>query len=166
MGAHRMTYTAQHRTASDTQVGYRTESQLVRALVGGLRVESGPFGPLALSREFFYQRGRTDLVGVCAKGSVFAFEAKLTKWRAALQQAYRNTCFAHVSYVVLPWRTAKLAQRFSAEFDRRRVGICTVQAGSVVVLHEARLSDPIEPWLSELATAKARRRGRHRAAVA
>jgi hypothetical protein len=150
--------------AAESSVGYRTERQLVKAFVGGVKLDPTPFGQLSLAQEFFYQRGRADVVGVCEKGSVFAFEAKLTKWRMALQQAYRNTCFAHLSYVVLPWPTAQLARRYAAEFDRRRVGLCAMQDGTVVVLHYARQSEPVEPWLSQVATATIRRRrGRARA---
>ena len=37
---------------------------------------------------------------------LMAFEAKLKDWRYGLDQAYRNTCFAHKSYVVVPEATA------------------------------------------------------------
>jgi hypothetical protein len=143
---------------------YRTERQLVRDFVGSVTVDHAAFGPLQLTREFFYQRGRTDVVGVCSEGTVLAFEAKLTKWRTALQQAYRNTCFAHRSYVVLPWSTAQLANQYVAEFQRRKVGLCTVRDGSVVVLQAALRSEPIEPWLSRVATSRTRRRRSHASA--
>lgn len=134
---------------------YRTERQLVLDFVRSLG--RSPWGPLAITREFDYQRGRADIVGVCSAGAVVAFEAKLTRWRTALQQAYRNTCFAHRSYVVLPWRVAQVAQKYSSEFDRRSVGLCTVHSGQVVVLHEARNVAPLQPWLTAAASSQLRR---------
>jgi hypothetical protein len=80
---------------------------------------------------------------------VVAFEAKLSRWRAALVQAHRNTCFAHRSFVVLPWLTARRAASFSGEFLRHGVGLCTIQNGRIVIMHDACPSEPIEPWLSE-----------------
>lgn len=134
---------------------YRSERQLVRDFVRSLR--QSPWGPLAVTREFNYHRGKADVVGVCDAGSVVAFEAKLTRWRGALQQAYRNTCFAHRSYVLLPWQTAQVARKYWAEFDKRKVGLCTVQSGQVVVLHEARSAAPLQPWLTAVASSQRRR---------
>jgi hypothetical protein len=134
---------------------YRSERQLVRDFVRSLA--KSPWGPLTVAREFDYQRGRADVVGVCDAGLVVAFEAKLTRWRRALQQAYRNTCFAHRSYVVLPWATAQVAQKYSAEFEKRRVGLCTVHSGQLLVLHEARNATPLQPWLAAAASSQARR---------
>jgi hypothetical protein len=84
-------------------------------------------------------------------GCVIAFEAKLIKWREALQQAYRNTCFAHRSYVVLPKDTAMLAHRYSAEFSLRGIGICYIWQEGVIVLQEAGETEPLQPWLSRQA---------------
>ncbi|MHB8141949.1 MAG: hypothetical protein ACYDHD_11990 [Vulcanimicrobiaceae bacterium] len=101
--------------------------------------------------EFNYQRGKTDIVLLTEDGRIVAFEAKLTRWRAALHQAHRNRCFAHETYVVLPSETAIRAFRHREEFSRRRVGLCSVQDGKLVVLQLAASSAPIEPWLTEQA---------------
>jgi hypothetical protein len=79
---------------------------------------------------------------------LIAFEAKLTDWKTALQQAYRNTCFAHCSYVVLPSPTAFTARQYIGEFQKRGVGLCYVDGHNVVVLHESPSNQPLEPWLA------------------
>lgn len=134
---------------------YSNEHELVSDFITQLSVEGTPWGSLDIVREFSYQRGRVDLVGVSSEGDVFAFEAKLIRWRDALQQAYRNTCFAHRSYVILPWNVAQLAHRYVAEFERRRVGLCTVYDGKLLVLHDARPSEPLQRWLTDAASIQA-----------
>lgn len=123
---------------------------LVQKLLDCVRVDS-PWGPVDVGLEFFYQRGRTDVVLVDDDGSIIALEAKLYRWRQALQQAYRNTCFAHRSYIVLPEDAALLAQRHALEFSRRGIGICYVSADGVAIVQEARENTPIQPWLSDQA---------------
>src|SRR5437764_481965 len=81
---------------------YRTEAGLVRAFVSRLHADGGPWKVQGTAREFDYQRGRTDVVAVSGTGQVVAFEAKLDRWKDAMHQAYRNTCFSHLSYVLLP----------------------------------------------------------------
>jgi len=134
---------------------FRTEAELVAELVRCLE-EGGadrltPECPTVI-REFSYARGRTDLILVSQSGEIIAVEAKLTRWRTALIQAYRNTSFAHRSFVVVPWNVAQSAARHEFEFQRRNVGLCALKDGIVVSLREAERVEPIEPWL----TAKAR----------
>lgn len=126
---------------------YSSEHALVENFLGSL-ASSSPWGHVSITSEFFYQRGKTDVVAVDQTGLVIAFEAKLTKWRDALQQAYRNTCFAHRSYVVLPRKTALLAYRHADAFSRRGVGICYVDGDAVVILQDAAEESPLQPWLS------------------
>jgi hypothetical protein len=106
-----------------------------------------PWGALQIGTEFFYQRGRTDLVAVSVQGKVIAFEAKLKKWKIALQQAYRNKCFADISYVLLPKEEAKNASRYSNEFKRRDVGLCYMSDEEVNILFHAKCTEPLQPWL-------------------
>jgi hypothetical protein len=133
---------------------YVSEQALVEEFLERLTAYS-PWGDLNTGSEFFYQRGRTDVIAVDEGGSVIAFEAKLTKWKDALQQAYRNTCFAHLSYVILPKKTALLAYRHTDAFSRRGIGICYVDRDTdqetVVILHDAEEAHPLQPWLSDRA---------------
>ena len=133
-------------------LAYREETQLVDDFVGCLEAESSPWGPVRVGREFFYQRGKTDIVAANEDGEVLAFEAKLVRWRDALHQAYRNTCFSHFSYIVLPMATALRAQKYHAEFERRGVGICYVADDELVILHQAPKLQPLLPWLCNRAT--------------
>ena len=116
-------------------------------MIHALRSDSAPWEIRRVGSEFFYQRGRTDIVAVTEAGKVFAFEAKLIKWREALNQAYRNCCFAHRSFVVLPRDTAIRASQYCDAFSLRGVGICYVDKGRLVVLQDAKESEPMEPFL-------------------
>ena len=130
---------------------FATEAGLVDHFVLHLQAPQTPWGePLRAGTEFYYSRGRADVVGVAVDGEVIAFEAKLSRWRDALHQAYRNTCFAHRSYVLLPEDAAQRAAA-SGEFDRRGIGICYVSSDGVEVLQEAKRREPLQPWLTEAA---------------
>ena len=129
---------------------YNREQALVDDLVHHLAGPlTSPWGELMTTTEFFYGRGRTDVVALTANGEVLAFEAKLTKWRDALHQAYRNRCFAHRSYVVLPDIKAHHAARYVDEFTRRSVGICYVSEGQIMIALDAESDLPLQAWLSE-----------------
>jgi hypothetical protein len=133
----------------------RTEQALVSGFVAALSNSQTSFGDVRAAREFYYQRGRADVVAISADGEVLAFEAKLTRWRQALHQAFRNTCFAHRSYVVLPAGVASSALQYEREFQRRNVGLCAVNDERVLVLREAQSRLPLQPWLSGLAASHA-----------
>lgn len=110
-----------------------------------------PWGQLRFTREFDYARGRTDVIAVDDDHNIVAFEAKLERWRDALHQAYRNTSFAHQSYILVPEAVAARASRYAHEFGRRAVGICFIKDGTVRVGLQARDNVPVLPWLSRLA---------------
>ena len=128
---------------------YQTEAALLDDFASRLSGVDNPWGPVRVAREFFYRRGCTDLIAVTDGGHVLAFEGKLSRWRDALHQAYKNTCFADRSYVLLPKEVALLAQRYMTEFYRRGIGLCYIADGDIVVLEEARESKPLQPWLAE-----------------
>ena len=127
---------------------YPSERALVEDFVQNLRLARTPWRCMSVATEFSYQRGRTDVIALDDRGNILAFEAKLSRWRVALQQAYRNTCFANRSYVLLPRHVALHASRFLSEFERRRVGICYVDADTAHILQEAHDVDPVQPWLA------------------
>jgi len=118
---------------------FANEKLLVDRLLSLLQSQATFCGPVHVTPEFFYSRGRTDVVAVDQDATLFAFEAKLTDWKTALHQAYRNTCFAHSSYVVLPKKTALAAVKF---------GLCYVDESALVVLRASSHTEPIEPWLA------------------
>ena len=129
---------------------FENEEKMVLTFIDHLHVSSTPWGTVKVATEFFYQRGRTDLV-VVSGGNLIAFEAKLNKWRIALQQAYRNKCFADVSYVILPEREARIASRYQGEFERRGVGLCFVNSSGINIVYEADIALPLQPWLHKKA---------------
>jgi hypothetical protein len=133
------------------QSDYVNEAALVDAFLAGLRQQASPWGPVDASTEFDFQRGRTDIVAISSLGELLAFEAKLTKWREALHQAYRNRCFARRSFVVLPSSVALAATRYNEEFRRRGIGLCFMMDGHIRVLIEAVANDPWQQWLALVA---------------
>lgn len=130
---------------------FANEKLLVRNFTKFIKSGYSPWGKLKLAKEFFYQRGRTDIVALSEEGLIIAFEAKLAKWKKALEQAYRNRCFADLSYVLLPERSALNALKELEEFKRRGVGICYIDEDNIIILHDAYQEKPIQPWLKEKA---------------
>lgn len=129
---------------------YSTEQELVDIFLEQL-VCYEPWKASRFGTEFNYMRGRTDIIAITLKDEVIAIEAKLSRWRDALQQAYRNRCFADKSYVLLPLNIAEVACRHEYEFERRGVGICSLVDGRIVILKEANYDVPIQPWLRQVA---------------
>ncbi len=127
---------------------FTTEQNLVDTFVCLLDENRTPWGELRYTCEFDYSRGRTDIVAVGECDTLIAIEAKLKDWKAALQQAYRNTCFVHRSFVLLPKVTALVALRSLAEFEIRGVGLCYIEGSDLVVLQDSPVTPPLEPWLA------------------
>lgn len=132
---------------------FRSEQELVDVLLELLSSEGSPWSLSKMKTEFEYTNGRTDVIGLLGSNTVLALEAKLTKWRAALQQAYRNTCFAHQSMVVLPWKVAERASAYRHEFEQRKVGLCGVGPEGVVVFINPCGVEPVMPHLTSKALA-------------
>jgi len=127
---------------------YKTEFNLVRMFVQLLRRGLGPWGMVHVAREFRYDRGRTDVLALGEKGKhLIAFEAKLEKWRDALDQAYRNTCFAQSSYVLLPRHLALRLDKHVRDFEYRNVGLCYIDGGKISIAFVAERIAPPERWL-------------------
>jgi hypothetical protein len=131
-----------------SSTNYKLEENLVDEFVNLLGGNRTPWGKVSFSREFDYARGRTDVVAVADGDTLIAVEAKLKDWKYALHQAYRNTCFAHQSFVLLPKKVALAAAAFRAEFERRGVGLCYIDCTALVVIYNAPVSIPLEPWLA------------------
>ena len=113
--------------------------------------KSSPVRCFEITREFDYASGRTDLVGLGRRDTLHAFETKLTKWRDALKQARRNSCFAHYCYVALPECVAHLALQAREEFQRHGVGLLVLTKKQVKLAIRPRRNAPLLPWLTETA---------------
>lgn len=126
---------------------YTKEQDLVDNFIGTVECDS-PWGEILIGTEFPYSRGRADIVILSGNESIIAIEAKLTHWRRALQQAYRNSCFADENYVLLPKTVAINAFRHEQEFDKRGVGICSYHENKIEIVKVASKVKPLQPWLN------------------
>lgn len=130
---------------------FKFESTLVTNLEQILKRNDNPFSQLSLAFEFNYQAGRVDIVATNLDGQLIGFEAKLSRWRTAIHQAYRNTSFTHYSYVVLPEPIALKALKWRFEFERRLIGLCSINLTDINILIPAAKKSPLQPWLTETA---------------
>ncbi len=138
--------------AMPTVPEFALERDLVASFVSLLSTfEGAMFEEPSYALEFDYQRGRTDVVALAMDGTVVAFEAKLRDWREALHQAYRNRCFADLSYVILPMRVAERAARYEEVFSDRGVGLCCITPDGIRVLLPALHSVPLQAALKQCA---------------
>lgn len=131
---------------------YKTEKQLVKEFKGKLkRTRKKEIRCSNVMTEFNYRSGRPDIMGKNKDGVLITFEAKLVKWRDALHQAYKNTLFAHYSYVILPNTIVKSVIKYQNEFEKRRVGLCTIRNSFISIEIPAIRIDPNHYSLTEYA---------------
>ena len=134
-------------------VGFGSETELVDRVIRFLKRRESPWGRVQTLTEWDYRSGITDILARTRHREVIAFEAKLTDWRRAIHQAYRNTTFALRSYVVLPDQVARRAEGSTDLFTSHGVGLCACAARGLSILIEARESDPLMEWLTRRAHA-------------
>ena len=130
---------------------YELESDLVKDFQTIISGVHNTFTIIAVASEFNYVEGKVDLIAKNSNGDLVAFEAKLFRWRNALNQAYRNSSFAHYSYVVLPETTLENAVSCIDEFNRRGVGLCFFGLSGLRVEIPATRRNPIQPWVTNMA---------------
>ena len=130
---------------------FTTELNLVDAFVDHLESNLSPWATRAVVREFDYTSGRTDILSLSIENEIIAFEAKLSNWRKAIHQAWRNTSFANQVYVVLPRKHSLVAIKHKFEFDERGVGLCVVDESGVDIVIHCSSNQPIMPWLNRKA---------------
>jgi hypothetical protein len=133
---------------------YTLEQHLVSDFLSRLVEDFYVYGINGVATEFFYQSGCTDVVASTHSGQVIAFEAKLDRWQIALNQAYRNRCFAHQSFVVLPERTVPRTMGHWDFFVRHGIGIVSVSKTRVINVLDSQPRSPIFTWLTERARAR------------
>lgn len=129
----------------------RTEGNLVRQLITCVRAGHTPWGPLQYIKEYQYGVSRTDVLGFAAADGLIAFEAKLTRWKDAVIQAYRNRAYVDLSYIVLPPAIAEQAAAFVPSFIKYGVGLCTVVKSELKILIPGVRDQPIQGWLAQRA---------------
>ncbi len=130
---------------------FNLESDFVNEFQITLDDFNTPFSIKNYACEFNYLSGRIDIIATNKNKYLYAFEVKLSKWKDALQQAYRNSSFTHFSYVLLPSYSLKNALKFEEEFKIRRIGLCTVINFQLTIVIKAPRNKPIQPWLTSSA---------------
>lgn len=131
---------------ASTPARYPLEEYLVLDLLDVLQGSAQPWGELALIREFDFRSGRTDVLGRTSSSDLLALEVKLTRWRDAAQQAYRNTIFANYALVVVPEEVAT-SIRDKSFLEARGVGLCHLSGGALIIDVLPRRHEPLNPWL-------------------
>jgi len=127
---------------------FRSEDQLVNTFVALLKSKASPWAIGKVVQEFPYVSGRTDVV-LALEHKTVAFEAKLKDWKRGLEQAYRDTCCADESYLLLPAGNVGGAAKCLAEFSERGVGLCCVSDDAIQILLEPNHRSPLEPWITQ-----------------
>lgn len=130
---------------------YKTEQKLVTQLTKNLKSDSSPFSINNTASEFNYISGIVDLIAHSESDELVAFEAKTTRWKDALNQAYRCSSFAHFSYVVIPQSEIPRALKRKHEFELRGIGLCGVEKTVVKIELPAIKKEPLLPWLTKKA---------------
>ncbi len=130
---------------------FENERNLTQIFNTALEDEGSPFTLKCIAEEFYYKEGRTDVIISDQNDNLIAFEMKLEKWKQALYQAYRNSSFAHYSYVVVPSTTALRAAKQTHEFVRRGIGLISVDESGINIEIKAKCAEPLRPWLTEIA---------------
>ncbi len=130
---------------------FNSERNLTQVFSTALEDGHSPFVLECKAEEFNYTEGRTDVIICDRNGFLIAFEMKLDKWKHALNQAYRNSSFAHYSYVVVPSKTALRAAKREHEFVRRGVGLISVDESGINIEIKAKCVEPLRPWLTKSA---------------
>lgn len=130
---------------------YGYEKELVEAFCYHINQNKNPFKIKNIACEFNYRNGIVDILGLKGKTVLYSFEAKLAKWKNALDQAYRNSSFVNYSYVLLPENRLNCALDNKSEFLRRKVGLCTLSDKGLKILIKAPKKSSIQPWLSSSA---------------
>lgn len=133
---------------------FRYEKDLVNVFCSLISSSDSPWSQTNFTTEFIYSGGKTDILLLDKGRTLIALEAKLHRWRAALQQAYRNTAFAHESYVLLPRRTALRAVKNLDDFLKRNVGLMICDEDGIEVLLQPINVPPMQPWLCEKAVSR------------
>lgn len=103
--------------------------------------------------EFNYQNGKTDIIAQKTTNEIVAFEAKLFDIKKVINQAYRNTTFANLSYIVLPATKKNMQTKYYEEMGKLNIGLILVDEQHAWIEKEASIVEPVLPWLQKKASA-------------
>jgi hypothetical protein len=129
-----------------------SERDLVHTFMSLILERRSPFTAPRIASEFNYLNGKTDVIALGKNHRLIGFEAKMTKWKDALHQAYKNATFCHLSYVLVPAEVSTRAARARELFLQRRVGLCSLdKRGRIKIAIPAPFNRPLQPWLTKSA---------------
>ncbi|MCP5049640.1 MAG: hypothetical protein GY940_20890 [bacterium] len=128
---------------------YELEKLLVEDFSGSISQSENVFDISDFAFEFYYNSGRVDIIALTDEKELIAFEAKLTRWRTAINQAYRNSSFVHYSYVLIPANIVDNAIKHRREFERRGLGLCSISPDRISIEISAPHKKPLLPWLTQ-----------------
>lgn len=125
---------------------FASEAALVDCFVEALRLGETCWRSVEVLTEWDHQAGIVDVLARTGQNALVAFEAKLSDWKRAFHQAYRNSSYANRVYVVMPRETVHRALPYRADFERRGIGLCSV-AEKVYVHIRAEEQVPLRSWI-------------------
>ncbi|HOI29927.1 MAG TPA: hypothetical protein PLZ15_09245 [Melioribacteraceae bacterium] len=121
---------------------FKEEIHLVNKFCKNISKKRQPLKLKKTNTEFGHPSGRVDIIGLSPNNEIIAIEAKLKNWKIALHQAYKNTSFAHYSYVLLPPESLKSAIKNQQEFNIRNVGLFTLNNDNIEIIFQANKNSP------------------------
>lgn len=131
---------------------YNSEIDLVEKAIALIEKPRNPLKIKGFAQEFNYLSGKTDIIAVTRDKSIISIEAKLSKWKIAIQQAHKNISFSHYSFVLLPLKNAnQIFEQNSEEFKKRGIGLITIEFNRLKILIESNFHAPARPWLTDSA---------------
>lgn len=126
--------------------GFRTEAELVSSFVRILEQGKSCWGEVQVATEWSHPSGLTDVLVRTRNQRLVAFEAKLSDWRRAFHQAYRNASFAQRVYVLLPRDRIARPLEHRSSFELRGIGLCSVKDGKIYVHIGAKPQVQVLAW--------------------
>lgn len=123
--------------------------QFVKALEGGRTC----WGPVQITTEWDHKAGFADVLVRTENRGLIAFEAKLSDWKRAFFQAYRNAAYANRVYVLMPRSTVHRALLQREEFEFRGIGLCSINEGKIQIHIGASQQKELLSWVRRRANA-------------
>jgi hypothetical protein len=130
---------------------FPTEAALVNQFVEILGTGRSYWRNVQIATEWKHRVGFADVLVRTTGGRLVAFEAKLSDWRRAFHQAYRNTSYANHVYVLLPACAVHRALLAREEFEFRGIGLCSLQNEKLKVHIKATEQDALLTWIRQQA---------------
>lgn len=135
-------------------MAFATEKEMIEVIKGSDYIKKITHsGPSVIEDEVSGYFGVPDFIIVKKtqkKLISFAFEAKLSNWNRALEQAFRYKAFTNKSFVIMDHDKIQPALSNSEKFSRANIGLLSIEnSGKVHVHYNPRQESPYSPQLYE-----------------